>query len=148
MGVAQLIGPGERAWFRRCRRAWDLGSPNRQNWEPGDAPPSSGLGAAVRAALAVWYFPGMWEWPRTIVLPRALQAFDEAVGRRAEPAGDALERARAMLERYFAWAPTVDTFAPVRVEADFEANIPDPRAPGHDLVDRAGRPVRYHDRLP
>lgn len=144
MGLVHLISPGEREWFRRCRRAWDLGSPSRRNLEPKEASTAADLHPAVRSALAVWYFPGMWEWPRAIVLPRALQAFDEALDRK----DDAVERARAMLERYFAWAPTVDAFAPVRVEADFEANIPDRRAPGHDLVDGAGRAVRYHDRLP
>ncbi|MCA1844062.1 MAG: hypothetical protein LC792_12935, partial [Actinobacteria bacterium] len=33
------------------------------------------------------------------------------------------------------------------VENDFEANIPDLRNPGQDLVDREGRPVRYIDRV-
>jgi len=80
-------------------------------------------------------------------LPRALQAFDEAVAR-GEGSGEAVEQARAMLERYFAWAPTVDAFAPVRVENDFEANVPDLRNPGHDLSDERGRPVRYIDRVP
>lgn len=148
MGVSRVIGPGEREWFRRCRRAWDLGSPNRQNWERRDER-APGLATAVRRALAVWYFPGMWEWPRPIVLPRALQAFDQAVvtttGRL--PDEGAIRSARRMLERYLAWAPTVDAFAPVRVEADFEANIPNPRTPGHDLVDDGGRAVRYQDRL-
>lgn len=147
MGLVHFIGPGERVWFRRCRRAWDLGSPNRQNFEPQNASTAFDLTAAVRKALAVWYFPGMWEWPRTIVLPRALQAFDEVVTR-GEGQGEATDRARAMLERYFAWAPTVDAFAPVRVENDFEANIPDVRTPDQALVDGDGRPVRYIDRVP
>lgn len=142
--LVHLIGPGERAWFRRCRRAWDLGSPNRQNLEPRDVPFE--LRRALRYALSVWYFPGMWEWPRAIVLPRALQAFDEAVAR-GQGQGEPVEQARAMLERYFAWAPTVDAFSPVRVENDFEANIPDVRNPGQDLVDGHGRPVRYIDRV-
>ena len=148
MGLVHFIGPGERVWFRRCRRAWDLGSPNRQNFEPQDASATAlDLDAAVRKALAVWYFPGMWEWPRAVVLPRALQAFDEIVAR-GESQGEGAERARTMLERYFAWAPTVDAFAPVRVENDFEANIPDVRTPDQALVDRDGRPVRYIDRVP
>jgi hypothetical protein len=142
--LVHLIGPGERAWFRRCRRAWDFGSPNRQNLEPRRAP--FDLRKAVRYALSVWYFPGMWEWPRAIVLPRALQAFDEAVAR-GQAEGEPVERARAMLEGYFAWAPTVDAFSPVRVENDFEANIPDVRNPGQDLVDGDDRPVRYIDRV-
>ena len=142
--LVHLIGPGERAWFRRCRRAWDLGSPNRQNLEP--RRPPFDLRKAVRHALSVWYFPGMWEWPRAIVLPRALQAFDEAVGR-GQGQGEPVEQARAMLERYFTWAPAADAFSPVRVESDFEANVPDIRSPGQDLVDGDGRPVRYIDRV-
>jgi hypothetical protein len=147
MGLVHFIGPRERVWFRLCRRAWDLGSPNRQNLEPNNASPPFDLAAAVRKALAVWYFPGMWEWPRDIVLPRALQAFDELVTR-GDGGGEAADLARTMLERYFAWAPTVDAFAPVRVENDFEANIPDIRIPGQALVDGDRRPVRYIDRVP
>jgi len=155
--LVHLIGPGERAWFRRCRRAWDFGSPNRQNLEPQTTP--FDLRRAVRYAMSVWYFPGMWEWPREIVWPRALQAFDEALLGKKErpppraakaeppPATGAIEEARQMLDRYFSWAPTVDAFTPVRIEADFEANVPDLRTPGHDLVDGTGRPVRYMDRL-
>lgn len=145
MGLAHVIGPGEREWFRRCRRAWDFGSPNRRNLEPQD---SSGvdLAGAVRMAMAVWYFPGMWEWPRAIVQPRAMQAFEEAA--EGGPASqEDIESGRAMLERYFAWAPTVDAFAPVRVEADFEAGVPDVRTPGSELVDADGQHVRYHDRI-
>ncbi len=58
-----------------------------------------------------------------------------------------IESGRAMLERYFAWAPTVDAFAPVRVEADFEAGVPDVRTPGSELVDAEDQHVRYHDRI-
>jgi hypothetical protein len=146
MGLAHVISPEERESFRRCRRAWDLGSPNRRNLVPRDARAGVQLAPAVRMAMAVWYFPGMWEWPRAIVLPRARQAFEEAVARRPAPR-EAVDAARSMLERYFAWAPTVDAFSPVRVEADFEAGVPDPRTPGHELVDGDGRPVRYHDRI-
>jgi hypothetical protein len=30
---------------------------------------------AIRDALAVYYFPGMWEWNRAIVLPLAIEGF-------------------------------------------------------------------------
>jgi hypothetical protein len=117
MGLVHVIGSGEREWFRRCRRSWDFGSPNRRNLEP-KVPEGVGLADAVRMAMAVWYFPGMWEWPRAIVQPRAMQAFEEAAAK-GSAADEAIESARAMLERYFAWAPTVDGFAPVRIESDF-----------------------------
>jgi len=35
-----------------------------------------------------------------------------------------LDEGRALLARYFEWAPTVDRFAPVLVETDFEVNVP------------------------
>ena len=145
MGLVHVIGPGEREWFRRCRRAWDFGSPNRRNLEP-RVPDGAGLAGAVRMAMAVWYFPGMWEWPRVIVQPRAMQAFEEAAGK-SSASSEATDRAREMLERYFVWAPTVDGFAPVRIESDFEAVVPDHRTPGSGLVTPDGRPVRYHDRI-
>src|ERR1044072_9738647 len=106
MGLAHVIGPGEREWFRRCRRAWDFGSPNRRNLERRERS-GGGLAGAVRMAMAVWYFPGMWEWPRTIVEPRAMQAFEEAATKGTPVPEEAIGSARAMLERDFAWAPTV-----------------------------------------
>jgi hypothetical protein len=145
MGLVHVIGPGEREWFRRCRRAWDFGSPNRRNLEP-KTPAALGLARAVRMSMAVWYFPGMWEWPRAIVQPRAMQAFEEAAARSRAPE-EAVGSARAMLERYFAWAPTADAFAPVRIESDFEAVVPDHRTPESGVVTPDGRPVRYHDRI-
>ena len=63
----------ERAAFKRCRRAWDLGARVRRGLEPVDG----GARAAehpAREALAVHYFPGMWAWDRTIVRPLVLQA--------------------------------------------------------------------------
>ncbi|MPZ65375.1 MAG: hypothetical protein GEU83_07595 [Pseudonocardiaceae bacterium] len=50
-----------------------------------------------------------------------------------------------------AWAPSVDHFTPVRVESDFEINIPDPRGSpdelGTGLVTADGHPIRYTDRI-
>jgi hypothetical protein len=72
--VAVVITAADRQEFKRCRRAWDFGSRLRQGWEPDGDPAPVDPAAAVRAALAVWYFPGMWEWGREIVRPLAIEA--------------------------------------------------------------------------
>jgi hypothetical protein len=50
MGLAHVISPGEREWFRRCRRAWDFGSPHRRNLELQAHPTGDRLSQAVRMA--------------------------------------------------------------------------------------------------
>ncbi|MDQ4105238.1 MAG: hypothetical protein M3186_16560, partial [Actinomycetota bacterium] len=65
--MAYRIHASERTAFKRCRREWDLSSPNRQSFEPLPQSDSIDLNEAVRAALAVYYFPGMWEWDSAIV---------------------------------------------------------------------------------
>src|SRR5215207_1791450 len=121
-----VITPSDRSAFKRCRRAWDLGSRLRQSWEPNDDVGEADLGAAVHAALAVWYFPGMWEWDRAIVRPLALEAYHRIVAGWPAGTGDLVRLGATLLERYFDWAPSVDRFTPVRVETDFEVSIPDP----------------------
>ena len=86
----------------------------------------------------------MWEWPRAIVEPLAHEAFDTAV---ASAPDDELETGRALLGRYFAWAPTVDHFTPVRVATDFEAEVPDPEDPARHLTATDGRPIRLRGRV-
>src|SRR3954465_11401093 len=132
--MAVVITPSDRHAFKRCRRAWDFGSRLRQGWEPDAEPATVDLTSAVRAALAVWYFPGMWEWGRAIVRPLAVEAYRRVVA--AWPEGhDALASAgERLLDRYFDWAPSVDVFTPVRVETDFDVTIPDPANPRYDLV--------------
>ncbi len=150
------IRASDRMVFKRCRRAWDLGSRNRQNYEPTPQQGSVDLNRAVRDALAVYYFPGMWEWNRAIVQPLVHQALEKSV--HGQPDTDeqsrkaALDRGHALLDAYAAWAPTVDHFTPVRVETDFEVNIPDPANLGADLVSSdlltpGGDPIRYTDRV-
>ena len=151
------IHASDRAAFKRCRREWDLSSPNRQNLEPDPRPGMIDLNQALRAALAVYYFPGMWEWDRAIVQPLVHQALERSVRGQLEAVADevadeqaqqeALTRGHALLDAYASWAPTVDHFTPIRVETDFEANIPDPATPGAYLLTPAGAEVRYTDRV-
>ena len=73
------IHASDRMTFKHCRRAWDLGSRNRQNFEPIPQQGAVDLNRAIRDALAVYYFPGMWEWNRAIVQPLVHQALEKAV---------------------------------------------------------------------
>ena len=112
-------------------------------------------------ALAVYYFPGMWEWSRNVVQPLAHEAFLKAMhaDRRAHeahsPLGaddagaweDALRSGSDLLDAYFEWAPTVDGFTPVRVETDFEVDVPDPDQPDRDLTAADGRAFRFRGRV-
>jgi hypothetical protein len=161
--MAYELRPWDREWFKRCRRAWDLGSRTRRNLEPLAAswPFRLDLDRALRDALAVYYFPGMWEWDRTVVLPLAFQAFTKAVTQQrerheattpltAEEREDwerQLAHGKELLEQYIPWARTVDRFWPVRVETDFDAQVPDFRNPGTDLVSPGGQPIHYQGRV-
>ena len=143
--MAYRFTPADRAAFQRCRRQWDFGARERQNLEPVEAATTPDLDLAVRDALAVYYFPGMWDWPRSVVLPLVLQGLARSVGRRSGAGGQAA--AGAMLRRYFDWAPGVDRFSPIRVECAFEVNLPDPAGGGRELVLDDGRPIRYQGRV-
>jgi hypothetical protein len=143
----------DRAAFKRCRREWDFSSANRQNLEPTAQHGSIDLERALRDALAVYYFPGMWEWDRAIVRPLVHQALDRSIRGQAEQSADdqslqeLLDRGHALLDAYAAWAPTVDQFTPIRVDTDFEVNIPDPVQPGSNLLTPAGDEVRFGGRV-
>jgi hypothetical protein len=151
--MAYRVHASERTAFKRCRREWDLSSRNRKNLEPISRSSPIDLSKALRDALAVYYFPGMWEWDRAIVQPLVHRAFDRSVREQAQASGDGqeqqevLDRAHTLLDAYAAWAPSVDNFTPIRVEVDFEVNIPDPAKPGSNLVTPGGQELRYFDRV-
>jgi hypothetical protein len=144
--MAYRFTPADRAAFKRCRRQWDFGARERRNLAPAEAAAAPGLERAVRDALAVYYFPGMWDWQRSVVLPLVLQGLARSLGGPAAAAGD-LAAGRALLERYFEWAPAVDRFSPVQVETAFEVNLPDPAGGERELVLADGRPIRYRGRV-
>jgi hypothetical protein len=145
------IRTSDRTAFKRCRREWDLSSHNRQNLEPITGRGPIDLAQAVRDALAVYYFPGMWEWDRSIVQPLVHQALDRSVRGQTEADDqtlrETLDRGHALLDAYAAWAPTVDRFTPLRVDTDFEVNVPDPATSGAHLMTPAGAEIRYCDRV-
>jgi hypothetical protein len=130
-GVAPyVVTPHDLAWFRRCRRAWDWTATERANLAL--ATGADPAPAAIREALAIYYFPGMWHWPRAIVAP--------LVPAKGAPV--------AVMEAYMAWAAGVDRFTPVRVEADVVATVPDPVLTERSIGTADGEPVHYRDRLP
>ncbi|HUO36693.1 MAG TPA: hypothetical protein VMU34_02045, partial [Mycobacterium sp.] len=62
-----LITAEDRVAFKRCRRQWDFASPHRRDLEPVHATPQdSALPAALRDALAIYYYPGTWDWPHPL----------------------------------------------------------------------------------
>jgi hypothetical protein len=155
--VAADLRPSDRIWFKRCRRSWDFSSRLRRNLEPAEPRYALDLDRALRDGLAVYYFPGMWEWDRKIVLPLAFAAFERAMGRQRDDheltaaEEEAWEQGiavgRHLLGHYLAWAPAADRFWPVRVETDFEVQIPDPTEADTDLVTPDGQVVRYGGRV-
>ncbi|PZS36882.1 MAG: hypothetical protein DLM58_00760 [Pseudonocardiales bacterium] len=142
------VSAGERASFKRCRRQWDFGSAQRQNLQSVDSPPVD-LNQAVRDALAVYYYPGMWDWQSHIVLPLVRKAFMRTMAAAApSPQRTAdVDLGTDLLERYFAWAPSVDDFGPLKIETDVEALVPDIRELDRGLLTSDGRKVLYADRI-
>ncbi|MEA2502338.1 MAG: hypothetical protein QOD01_2449 [Actinomycetota bacterium] len=145
--MVRVITPSDRQAFKRCRRAWDFGSPLRQNLEPVDVEPAADLARALGDALAVWYFPGMWEWDRAIVRPLSLEGYHRAVAGWPVDSHEVAVAGEALLGRYFQWAQTVDHFTPVRVETDFQVSVPDPADPIRDLVGADGAAVHFAGRV-
>jgi hypothetical protein len=138
----------------------------RQDLEPIRRPGLPDVDRAVRDALAVYYFPGMWDWDRGVRLPLVGQELERALARQrhradadagddadadagddAEAWPEALDQGHALLARYLEWTPRADRFAPVLVETDFEVNVLDPAEPNAALVAGSGEPVRYTGRI-
>jgi len=142
-----IVTEAERASFLRSGRQRDLAAGMRQNIrpdirqnpEPANSPAAPDLERAIRDALAVYYFPGMWDWDNGVRLPLVGQELDRTL------TGEARDEARALLERYTRWAPSVDRFAPVLVETDFEATVLD--RDGAAVVTAGGEPIRYRGRI-
>jgi PD-(D/E)XK nuclease superfamily len=156
--MAVVVTAADRASFSRCRRQWDFGAGMRQDLEPARRPALPDLDRAVRDALAVYYFPGMWDWDRAVRLPLVGQELHRALDRQRKRTAEtgsaddgrwqeALDEGNALLARYLNWAPRTDRFAPVLVETDFEVNVLDPQRPDAALTAGRGEPIRYSGRI-
>ena len=134
------IEPEDRARFKRCRRQWDFASPHRCNLEPVDAV-DPGLPAALKDALAVYYYPGTWDWQHELRQSLVHKALERSLS------DDALHAATALLDCYDAWARTVDDFAPVKIGHDVQCLVTDPRDPERALLTPNGFGVHYACRV-
>jgi hypothetical protein len=156
-----VLRPREMATYRRCRREWDFGARLRQDYVPTVPSKVFDFDLAMHAGLATYYFPAMDDWDRSIVRPLAIKAFQRAMGEHlaryesvaslSEEDGQVFDRAfdqgEAILNSYFAWSAPLDTFASIFSDQEYWAPIPDPANPGSDLVDHAGREMRYLGRV-
>jgi hypothetical protein len=143
--VDYRISPDDRAMFKRCRRQWDFASPRRRGLEPADLLESASLPTAFKEALAVYYYPGTWDWQHQLkqslvhkALQRSLQSAD---------ATDELVKATTLVDRYDEWAVTVDDFAPVKIDHDVSALVRDPSDPEQGLRTPDGAGVTYTCRV-
>jgi hypothetical protein len=142
--VQYRITPDERARFKRCRRQWDFASPHRRDLEPIEVV-NPALPAALKDALAVYYYPGTWDWQHELTLSLVHKAFERSLGDAG--ATDSLATGAALLDCYDAWASTVDDFAPVKIGHDVQGLVPDPREPENGLSTPNGSPVIYSCRV-
>jgi hypothetical protein len=163
VATSYVIRPWERKLFLGCRRSWDFGALERQGLEPVGPTGFMDLEQAVKDALAVFYFPGMWDWSRAIVAPLATEGFTKALRTQrtayeastAAPLDDegvarweaASTAGRRMLAAYYDWAPKVDTWSTVQVETLFDVTVPDPARPEDGLLASDGRGVLYRLRV-
>lgn len=136
------IDPEQRASFKRCRRQWDFAS--RRGLEPSDkAQPA--LTAALKDALAVYYYPGTWDWQPDLKQSLVHKAVERSLA--GAGATELVATAAAVLDSYDAWARTVDDFAPVKIDHDVTAMIADPAEPDRGLLTPNGSGVAYACRV-
>jgi hypothetical protein len=139
--VEYRIDPDDRARFKRCRRQWDFASPNRRNLEPVPTLDDA-LRAAAKDALAVYYYPGTWDWQHELKQSLVRISLERSLADR-----DALHTAITLLDCYDAWATLVDDFAPVKIDHDVRALVTDPRDPERGLMSANGSGVSYECRV-
>lgn len=132
------ITPEDCARFKRCRRQWDFASPHRRDLEPAQPDELSALPAAFRDALAVYYYPGTWDWQHDLKQSLVHKAMRRSLGD-AGAAGE-FEHGETLIDCYDAWAVIVDDFAPVKIAHDVAALVRDPTDPEIGLLtpDRSG----------
>ncbi|RDH79525.1 hypothetical protein DVS77_04665 [Mycolicibacterium moriokaense] len=139
------ITPEDRIRFKRCRRQWDFASPNRRDLEPNQADESSILPRAFVDAMAVYYYPGTWDWQHDLKQSLVHKSLRRSL-QYAERLHD-LERLTAQVDLYDAWARTVDDFAPVKIGHDVTALVHDPADKDTGLVTSDGAGVTYACRV-
>ncbi|PXX11101.1 hypothetical protein [Mycolicibacterium moriokaense] len=136
------IDPEQRASFKRCRRQWDFAS--RRRLEPVDAA-GPALPAALKDALAVYYYPGTWDWQHDLKQSLVRKAVERSLNDAG--AGALVEAATALLDGYDAWASTIDDFAPVKIDHDVAGLLTDPAETERGLLTPNGSGIVYTCRV-
>ena len=104
------------------------------------------LPTAFKAALAVYYYPGTWDWQHELKQSLVHKAVQRVVGGR-EARWRTSRTATTLLDCYDDWAVTVDDFAPVKIEHDVSALVRDPADPEQGLLTPDGAGVTYACRV-
>ena len=128
------IRTSDRQFFKRCRVLWDFTSKIRQNYEPIQRVEALDFGTAIHAGLQAYYNPETWGDTPTMH-ENARRGFLDSIHEiqtkvRIGPLEfeERFEELKTlglgMLEYYFLWAPSRDTFKPIYVEIEFEVPIP------------------------
>jgi hypothetical protein len=138
------IDAEQRASFKRCRRQWDFASPQRRGLESVDRV-NPALPAALKDALAVYYYPGTWDWQHDLKQSLVHKAAERSLTEAG--AGDLVESAAALMDSYDAWASTIDDFAPVKIDHDVTGRVADLAEPGRGLLGPNGSGVVYVGRV-
>lgn len=142
--VDYRITAEERTQFKRCRRHWNFASSHRRNLRStGFVEPA--LPSALKDALAVYYYPGTWDWQHEVTLPLVHKAFERSLDE--ANATEMLDQGAALLDCYDAWAHAVDDFAPVKINLEVKALVPDPADLESGLMVHDGSPVIYPCRI-
>ena len=136
------IDPEQRARFKRCRRQWDFAS--RRGLEPVDAA-GPALPTALKDGLAVYYYPGTWDWQHDLKQSLVHKAVERSLNDAG--AGALIEAASALLDCYDAWASTIDDFAPVKIDHDVTGLLTDPEETERGLLTPNGSGVVYACRV-
>ncbi len=153
-----IIRTSDRLAFKRCRRAWDLGSKLRQDYEPNKRARPLDFGTAIHAGLQAYYDPRSWhdkdvkeigcifDFENTLKQQR--KEYEELMGpmdpAQEEEWNEDWELGHKMLQNYFLWAPKVDKFTPVQVEIEFEVPV---KRPDGTHLHINNLPVMYQGRL-
>lgn len=141
------IHTSDRNHFRRCRQAWDFGSPLRQRYKGVVGIPALDFGVAIHKALEVYYDPKLQTVTKGVREALALASFHEELKEQQhkvplEMRNETLQErwteqsqlGSAMIKHYFLWAPKRDTkLVPKYSEIEFEVPIP---TFGNDVVYR------------
>ena len=156
-----VLRPREMDEFQSCRRAWDFEARVRQNYIPNTPTGPYDFEKAIRVALAVFYFPAMDDWNRSIVRPLAIQGLQrtmredraafEAVATITDEQDrqwhEALALGEVVLNRYLDWAIPKDDFESVLADEDMWVPVADPWHPGLELGTTDLHPIRFLGRI-